>query len=93
VAQSASKTSKKQKRSTFPESDGFNAMLMAIAQEKKAVAESNARHQKENAKVDKVVDLMEKWGRACEAMGSRIKAAYACSGLEQFLKRKEKKRT
>ena len=65
---------------------------MAIAQEKKAAAESNARYQKENAKVDKVVDLMEKWGRECEAMGSRIKAAYACSEFEQFLERKEKVR-
>ena len=81
------------KRSTFPESDGFNAMLMAIAQEKKAAAESNARYHKENAKVDKVADLMVKWGRACKAMGSRIKAAYACSEFEQFLERKEKNRT
>jgi hypothetical protein len=70
VARSASKMSKKQKRSTFQESDGFNAMLMAIAHKKKATVESNARYQKENAKVDKVVGLMEKWGRACEAIGS-----------------------
>ena len=56
--------SKKQKRSTFPESDGFNAMLMSIAQEKTAAVESNVRYRKENAKVDKVFDLMEKWGRA-----------------------------
>ena len=34
------------KRSAFPESDGFNAMLMAIAQEKKAAAESNTRSTK-----------------------------------------------
>ena len=66
-------------------------MLVAIAQEKKAVAESNARYQKENAKVDKVADLMEMWGRGCEVMGSQIKAASACSGFEQFLERKEKR--
>jgi hypothetical protein len=72
------------KRSIFPESDGFNAMLMAIGQEM-AAAESNATCHKENAKVDKVVDLMEKWGRACD------KAAYACSEFKQFLERKEKK--
>jgi len=91
VSRSASKMSKKQKRSIFPESVGFNAMLMAIAQEKKAALESNARYHKDNGKVDKVVDLMEKWERACKAMGSRIKATYACSEFEQFLERQEKK--
>ena len=65
-------------------------MLMTTAQEKKVVTESNATYQYENAKVDKVVDLMEKWGRASRAMGSQIKAAYACSN-KQFLERKGKK--
>ncbi len=54
-------------------------MLMSIAQEKKAAVEANSKHQKENAKVDNMVHLMEKSHHASEAMGSRIKAAYANS--------------
>jgi hypothetical protein len=65
---------------------------MAIVQEKKAAAESNARYHKENAKVDKVVDLMEKWGRACEAMGSRIKAAHMLAlNSNNFWREKKRK--
>ena len=38
-----------------------------------------------------MVNSMEKWRHASEAMGSRIKAAYACAEFEQFLERAEKK--
>jgi non-homologous end joining protein Ku len=61
-------------------------MLMAIVKEKKAAVESNAKLQKENGKVDRMVDLMEKWRRACEAMGSKIKVVHACSDLNNSWK-------
>jgi len=58
-------------------------MLMAIVKEKKAAVESNAKLQKENGKVDRMVDLMEKWRRVCKAMRSRIKVVHACSDFER----------
>jgi hypothetical protein len=36
-------------------------MLMAIVKEKKAAVEISAKLQNENGKVDRMVDLMEKW--------------------------------
>ena len=63
---------------------------MAIVKEKKAAVEISEKLQNENGKVDMMVDLMEKWWRACEAMGSRMMAVHACSDFKQFLERKEK---
>ncbi len=64
-------------------------MLMSIEQEKNAAAELNAKYQQENRKDDKMVNLIKNWSRASEAMGSWIKAAYACAKFEQFLEQKE----
>ena len=79
------------KRSAFPKCDGFNAMLMAIAQEKKAAAESNARYHKENAKVDKVVDLVVKWRRACEAWVHESRLLMLALNLNNFWREKKKR--
>lgn len=38
-----------------------------------------------------MVNVMEKWSHSNEAMGSRIKAAYACTKFKQFLEQTEKK--
>lgn len=81
---SKSKSSKKKAKVTEG-SDSFEAAMTEL------IKDTLIRNRSQNTTTARAVALAEEFKRMSDALGSRIKAAYACKSFVQFLDKEEKR--
>lgn len=80
-----SSSSKKAKNGKANDGDTFEAVMIALAKD------TLTRHRSKESEASKIVALAEDFKKLSDALGSKIKAAYACSEFVQFLDKNEKR--